>query len=96
MRESLNEPVSVIYYYNARNRRVQPYQLTWNNKDYRLGQVDFWHKTKIGDVLIHHFSLADINGHAYFKLALDTRSLAWTLEEFMSAADMAVKYRRSV
>ncbi len=92
MRESLNEPVSVVWYYNARTRSHQPYMLTWNNQDYYLGKIDFWHKTWDGKYQIHHFSIADKDGGAYFKLAFNTDTFNWVLEEYMSAHDAAVTY----
>lgn len=94
MRESLDEPVSLVWYYNSKTRHMQPHVLSWNNEDYRLGKIDFWHKTRSGDTLIHHFSIADTAGQAYFKLALNTETLQWTLEEYMTANDMAIEYRR--
>ncbi len=94
MRESLDEPVSVIWSYNAKTRHVQPHRLSWNNQDYALGKMDFWHKTREGDVLIHHFSIADTLGQVYFKLALNTDTLQWTIEEYMTAQDMIIEYRR--
>ena len=92
MRESLDEPVSVIFYYDARIHHVQPYKLIWRGRDYRLGKVDFWHKTRRGDTLVHHFSMGDTEGTAYFKLALATDTLHWVLEEFMTADQMEVHY----
>ena len=92
MRESLNVPVSVVFYYDATRRHVQPYQLTWQGVVYRLGKVDFWHKTRSGDVLIHHFSLGDVAQTAYFKLGLDSSSLHWVIEEYMTADEQAVNY----
>lgn len=92
MRESLNEPVSVVHYYDAKTRHVQPYQMTWQNRDYRLGKIDFWHKTKSGNKLIHHFSIADVDEQMYFKLALDADTLHWTLEEYMSLVENEVVY----
>lgn len=94
MRDSLDEPVSVVLYYNASSRHVQPYQLHWQGRQYKLGKVDFWHKTKSGDVVIHHFSMGDVDGTAYFKLALDTATLHWTLEEYMTADQLEVTYER--
>lgn len=96
MRESLNEPVSVVWYYNAKSRHMQPYMLTWNNQDYYLGKIDFWHKTWSGKYQIHHFSIADKAEQAYFKLALNTDSLQWTLEEYMTSYDSSVTYERSL
>lgn len=146
MRESLDEPISVIWYYNAKSRHLQPHRLNWNGQEYALGKVDFWHKTRQGDLLIHHFSISgwgmhsggahgaaekrsktyteygarasqvatqrsagtnsgvagsageqDIGVHvpeAYFKLALNTDTLQWTLEEYMTANDMILEYGR--
>lgn len=95
MRESLNEPVSVVWYYDAKRRHMQPYMLTWNNQEYQLGKIDFWHKTWSGKHQIHHFSIADKLGRVYFKLALSTDNLQWTLEEYMTDQDMSVTYGRS-
>ncbi len=92
MRESLNEPVSVVMYYDAAHSRVKPYKINWNGREYLLGPVDFHHKTRDGRVVIHHFSLADIDQTTYFKLALNTEDLHWTLEEYMSGDQMEVHY----
>jgi hypothetical protein len=96
MRPGINEPVSVVWYYNAKLRHMQPYMLTWNNQDYHLGKIDFWHKTWDGKHQIHHFSIADKDGNNYFKLALNTDTLNWTLEEYMTAHDAYVTYRREL
>lgn len=94
MRDSLNEPVSVICYYDSTRRHVQPYRLHWQGQDYNLGKVDFWHKTRKGDVLLHHFSMGDTDGTAYFKLCLDATTLHWMIEEYMTADQLEVTYER--
>lgn len=94
MRESLNEPVSVIWYYSAKSKQMKPYLLDWNNQQFKLGKVDFWHKTWLGKYLVHHFSVADEAGQAYFKLAFDTSSLEWVIEEYMYGQDTSVSYGR--
>lgn len=94
MRSSLDEPVSVVWYYNAKARHMQPYSLSWNNQEYQLGKIDFWHKTWKGKYQIHHFSIADKAGQVYFKLALHTNTLNWTLEEYMTAENMELHYAR--
>lgn len=96
MRDSLDEPVSVVWYYNAKTRHMQPYMLNWNNQEYRLGKIDFWHKTWSGKHQIHHFSIADKTGKAYFKLALNTNTLQWVIEEYMYEYDSAITYERSI
>lgn len=92
MRESLDEPVSVILLYNATHRYAQPYRLHWQSRDYTLGKVDFYHKTHKGDTLMHHFSLGDVDGTAYFKLGFNATTLQWTIEEYMTADQLEVTY----
>jgi hypothetical protein len=94
MREGLDEPVSVVWYYDSTHRTTKPHIMNWNGQDYRLGRLDFWHKTRAGRTLIHHFSIADTEGRAYFKLALNTDSLQWTIEEYMTAGEMVSHYRK--
>jgi hypothetical protein len=84
MRESLDEPISVVWYYNALLKRQIPHTLSWKGHEYRLGKIDFHHKTYSGKTLIHHFSLCDTASQVYFKIALNTDNLHWTLEEFMT------------
>ncbi len=92
MRESLDEDISVVFYYDAATRHVQPHRLSWNSQDYQLGKVDFHHKTKNGTTLIHHFSLSNVEETAYFKIALDTNTLHWKLEEYMYGGKNEVNY----
>jgi hypothetical protein len=93
MREGLNEPVSVVWYYNAKLRQMKPHMITWNNQDHLLGKIDFWHKTWDGRHQIHHFSIADKGGEAYFKLSFHTDTLNWVLEEYMTSHDALVRYK---
>jgi len=95
MRESINEPVSVVWYYNAPSHHMQPYMLKWNSHEYYLGKIDFWHKTWDGKYQIHHYSVADKDGQAYFKLAFRTDNLQWTIEEYMYSDMPAPTYASS-
>lgn len=95
MRESLSEPISVICTYNASLRRFAPLQIGWANETYKLGKVDFYHKTKNGTKVLHHFSVADDQASMYFKLCFDADTLNWTLEEYMAASEVAVHYEGS-
>ncbi len=87
MRESLDEPVSVVFYFDATKRHIQPYRLSWKGQDYLLGKVDFHHKTRDGKTLLHHFSLADVGETVYFKVSLNTDTLHWKLEEYMYGSE---------
>ena len=92
MRESLDEPVSVLFYYDAKKNQLKPHALKWNGRDFRLGPIDFHHITKKGARTIHHFSMTDVDESAYFKIALDTSDLRWSIEEYMYGGDASVHY----
>jgi len=85
MRNSLNEPISVLSIYSKEKKIFKPAILTWGGRDYRLGKVDFYHKTKQGVTTLHHFSLSDKAETVYLKLLFDANNLQWTLEEYMFA-----------
>lgn len=84
MREDKDEPVSVLAGYSSKFKRFQPLVVTWNNVDYRLGKVDFYHKTKSGTTMLHHFSMSDKQSQVYFKLKFNASTLNWTLQESSS------------
>ncbi len=92
MREGLHEPVSVLSIYSKDLGIFKPAILTWNSVDYRLGKVDFYHKTKQGTTTLHHFSLCDKAQTVYFKLLFDASNLRWELEEYMTAGENAPHY----
>lgn len=87
MRNSLGEPISVLSIYSKEKKIFKPAILTWGGKDYRLGKVDFHHKTKQGTTTLHHFSLTDKDESVYFKLLFNAGNLQWTLEEYMFAGN---------
>lgn len=92
MREGLNEPVSVLSIYSKEKHIFKPAILTWGGKDYRLGKVDFYHKTKAGVTTFHHFSMTDKEETTYFKLLFNASNLNWTLEEYMMAGENQPHY----
>ncbi len=92
MRLSLNEPVSVLSIYSKEKRIFKPAILTWGGRDYRLGKVDFYHKTKQGTTTLHHFSLTDKEESIYLKLLFNAGNLQWTLEEYMFAGENTPTY----
>jgi hypothetical protein len=92
MRPGLNEPVSVLSIYSKKHKIFKPEILTWDNIDYRLGRVDFYHKTKKGATTLHHFSITDKAETTYFKLVFNASNLNWTLEEYMTKGANEVHY----
>lgn len=92
MREGLNEPVSVLSIFSQKHKIFKPEIMTWNNVDYRLGKIDFYHKTKKGLTVLHHFSLTSKDEGAYFKLVFNASNLNWTLEEYQMAGENQAHY----
>jgi hypothetical protein len=80
MREKINEEVSIVTYYNAKQKTTVPYLLHWQNRDYALGQVDYYHSYLKGRDRQHVFELTDKNTTLWFRLRLDSSNLHWTLE----------------
>lgn len=80
MREVINEEVSVIMSYSARQRRAQPYLLNWQNKDYYVNKVDYCHSYMDGAERKHIFEFVDKDETLWFRLRLDSSNLHWTLE----------------
>lgn len=80
MKEKINEEVSVVMYYSTKQKRVAPHLLHWQNKDYSLGQVDYYHSYMEGQERQHIFELVDKSSSLWFRLRLDSSNLHWTLE----------------
>lgn len=80
MREKINEEVSVVMYYSARQKMAVPYLLNWQNRDYSLGKVDYYHSFMEGRERQHIFELVDKQQSLWFRLRLDGGNLHWTLE----------------
>lgn len=80
MREKVNEEVSVVMYYSASKRLAQPYSIGWQNKEYKVGKIGYYHTLKDGATLHHIYELIDTEETLWFRLNLDTSNLHWTLE----------------
>ena len=80
MREPINERVSVVSVYSSRKHLFAPYIISWQNKEYKIGEIGFHHTTKQGEVLHHIFDCTDNHKNLSFRLNFDTKKLSWTLE----------------
>ncbi len=80
MREKVNQEVSVVMYYSAKKKQAVPHMLYWQNKDYMLGKVDYYHNYMEGREKQHIFELCDKDTSLWFRLRLDSSNLHWTLE----------------
>lgn len=85
MRAKTMELISVIWSFDANMRRTRIYKIAWQRRDFYPGKIDFHHTAYQGKVLIHYFSLADEKAGIYFKLAFNTKTLHWVLEEAADA-----------
>lgn len=73
----VNEPIQVAMLF--KNGEVQPVAFLWNGYRYEITAVTIIHKTRIGDVLRWHFGV-QTKGGGVARLAFDTLSLNWTIE----------------
>ena len=80
MREIINTEVSVVCYYSSRHKRFVPHLLQWQNRDYLLGDVDYYHSYLEGRERQHIFELVDREQTLWFRLRFDSNTLHWTLE----------------
>lgn len=80
MREKINEEVSVVMYYSARKRVALPHLISWQNKDYAVGEIGYHHTIRDGQTLHHIFELTDKENSLWFRLNLNTSNLHWLLE----------------
>ncbi len=80
MRETINEEVGVVMYYNASKRLALPHLIQWQNKNYQVGKIGYHHSVREGTTLHHIFELVDTDQTLWFRLNLDTSNLHWKLE----------------
>jgi hypothetical protein len=81
MKQAVNEEITVVMYYTVKKRKLIPYRLSWNNRDYELGDVDYYHSYMEGQERQHIFELSDKEQTIKFRLRLDSLNLHWVLEE---------------
>jgi len=86
MREKINEEVSVVMYYSAKQRVALPHMINWQNKDYGVGKIGYHHTVKDGQTLHHIFELVDKEQTTWFRLNLNTANLHWVLEAVSDGA----------
>ncbi|HUD03503.1 MAG TPA: hypothetical protein VMR51_01830 [Patescibacteria group bacterium] len=80
MREKINEKVSVVTVFSAKRRAAAPYVVSWQNKEYKVGEIGYHHTIKDGEVLHHIYELADKESTLWMRLNFDTSTMQWTLE----------------
>jgi hypothetical protein len=81
----VNEPVDVASIYEHNKGRMKPVRLQWRAVSYELGPIDFYHQTRVGDTILHHFSLCDSAAQIHIRLCFDSSRLCWTLQQWSDA-----------
>ena len=80
MREKINEEVSVVMYYSSKNKQAVPHLIHWQNKDFAVGKVGYYHNYMEGRERQHIYEVVDKDNSLWFRLRLDSANLHWTLE----------------
>ncbi|OGG15472.1 hypothetical protein A3D77_06505 [Candidatus Gottesmanbacteria bacterium RIFCSPHIGHO2_02_FULL_39_11] len=76
---SIHEPISVLTLYHHATHTVIPKKLQWKERTYHINKLGHHHTVKKGEKLIHIFSVC--NETLAFRIAFDTQTLEWMLEE---------------
>ncbi|MCA9348363.1 hypothetical protein KC867_03055, partial [Candidatus Saccharibacteria bacterium] len=77
-------PVDVLFYYSGSDDYARPVSVRWNDEEYNLGTVQFWHTEHRKGVLVHHYTVSDAVGDLTFELSMETDNLTWRLERVVS------------
>jgi hypothetical protein len=80
MHELLNDPIDVLV--SFKDNRVVPQTMRWNERDYKIKNINLVHSTREGQKRVFYFSVSDAAN--YFKLKLDPEFLEWRLVELYS------------
>ena len=80
MKEKINEEISVVMYYSAKQRVALPHLINWQNRDYKVGKIGYQHKIYDGKTMHHIFELVDKDNTLWFRINLNTNNLHWVLE----------------
>lgn len=79
MIEKISASVSVSLVYDHSQKKVFPKFVKWEGRTYEIEKIGLHHTFREGRTLYHVFSVASKT--LYFRLVLNTDTLAWRLEE---------------
>ncbi len=72
----LSDKIDVITIYKD---QFLPFRIRWKGRVYKILKLGYHHRTRVGNVIHHIFSVASET--LAFRLDFDTEDLSWTLEE---------------
>lgn len=79
MLEVIHEKISVVTVHDRQKHTVTPAKLKWQGRVYNITKIGYHNKIWEGRTRMHIFFVS--TGAMDFKLAYDTETLDWTLEE---------------
>jgi len=79
MIQKIHAPISVAFVYNHLKQEVHPVKICWEGRQYTVTTIGLHHTVRDGRTLFHIFSVETAS--LFFKLALNTESLHWSVEE---------------
>jgi hypothetical protein len=80
MRQKIDEEASVVMYYSSRKKMALPHLISWQNKEYQVGEIGYHHKFREGRTLFHIYELTDTENSLWFRMKLNTDNLHWIVE----------------
>ena len=72
--------MSVVMYFSARKKNAQPSIISWQNKEYIVDTISYYHSYLEGRERQHIYELVDKEQRLWFRLRLDGGNLHWTLD----------------
>jgi hypothetical protein len=77
MYETINEQVAVLAVFGLDGHKVRPFRMKWQHNEIDFIHVDYQHKYKDGESMIHVFCVSD--GPNYYELHFDAVAMKWIL-----------------
>lgn len=74
-----NEHISVVSVYNCENGLVIPKKIKWRSRVYCITKKNYYHKVRVGRIVMHVFHVTD--GVMDFRIELNSDTLQWILKE---------------
>lgn len=80
MRQKIDQEASVVMYYSARKKVALPHLISWQNREYSVGEIGYHHKVREGRTLFHIYELVDSTNSLWFRMKFNTDNLHWIVE----------------
>lgn len=78
--------ISVLFFYDGDEDYARPMRLLWQDREFELAPVKFWHSTQHDGHMLHHYMLSDVDYEYTFQLVLETETMTWRLARAVQAS----------